>query len=225
MNHACFYNGNVAYLFKNCRNIKGGMKMSDENIFRALVGVMVVVALTISGYFRRKAQRVSGERVSRRADGTPMALALAVGGLSMWLSIAAYVVNPEWMAWAALPLPVALRWAGAVVSATALPLVYWLFSSLGRNITPTSATLKQHTLVTHGPYRWVRHPLYSIGTAFVLGIGLMAANGFIALMAVAAFVVLAIRTPTEEANLIAKFGDDYRAYMQRTGRFLPRLLR
>jgi protein-S-isoprenylcysteine O-methyltransferase Ste14 len=44
-------------------------------------------------------------------------------------------------------------------------------------------------------------------------------------MAVAAFAVLAIRTPTEEANLIAKFGDDYRAYMQRTGRFLPRLLR
>jgi protein-S-isoprenylcysteine O-methyltransferase Ste14 len=33
---------------------------------------------------------------------------------------------------------------------------------------------------------------------------------------------MAVRTPAEEANLIAKFGDEYRAYMRRTGRFLPR---
>ena len=34
---------------------------------------------------------------------------------------------------------------------------------------------------------------------------------------------MAIRTPQEEANLIAKFGDEYRQYMKRTGRFLPKL--
>ncbi|MEY2817845.1 MAG: hypothetical protein RL275_1308, partial [Chloroflexota bacterium] len=36
------------------------------------------------------------------------------------------------------------------------------------------------------------------------------------------FIVMAIRTPKEEANLIAKFGDEYREYMKRTGKFLPK---
>jgi protein-S-isoprenylcysteine O-methyltransferase Ste14 len=34
---------------------------------------------------------------------------------------------------------------------------------------------------------------------------------------------MAIRTPKEEANLIEKFGDEYRDYMKRTGRFLPKV--
>jgi protein-S-isoprenylcysteine O-methyltransferase Ste14 len=40
---------------------------------------------------------------------------------------------------------------------------------------------------------------------------------------VLAFIAMASRTPKEEANLIEKFGDEYRDYMKRTGRFLPRL--
>ena len=44
-----------------------------------------------------------------------------------------------------------------------------------------------------------------------------------ALLGILAFILMAIRTPKEEANLIAKFGDEYREYMRRTGRFLPRL--
>ena len=40
---------------------------------------------------------------------------------------------------------------------------------------------------------------------------------------VLAFILMAIRTPKEEANLIEKFGDEYREYMKRTGRFLPKL--
>jgi protein-S-isoprenylcysteine O-methyltransferase Ste14 len=53
--------------------------------------------------------------------------------------------------------------------------------------------------------------------------GMMADSWFIALLGILAFSAMAIRTPREEANLIAKFGDDYRDYMKRTGRFLPKL--
>jgi len=42
-------------------------------------------------------------------------------------------------------------------------------------------------------------------------------------MAALAFIAMAIRTPKEEANLIAKFGDEYRNYMKTTGAFLPKL--
>ena len=52
---------------------------------------------------------------------------------------------------------------------------------------------------------------------------MMAANWFTALLGVLAFIGMAIRTPKEEANLIEKFGDEYREYMKHTGRFLPKV--
>jgi protein-S-isoprenylcysteine O-methyltransferase Ste14 len=53
--------------------------------------------------------------------------------------------------------------------------------------------------------------------------GLIADNWFIALLGILAFTAMAVRTPKEEANLIEKFGDEYREYMKRTGRFFPKL--
>ena len=62
-----------------------------------------------------------------------------------------------------------------------------------------------------------------MGMLAYLGIALLAANWFIALMSAAVFVILCLRLPQEEAHLIARFGEQYRSYMGRTGRFLPRL--
>jgi protein-S-isoprenylcysteine O-methyltransferase Ste14 len=84
-------------------------------------------------------------------------------------------------------------------------------------------TRKEHTLVTTGPYRWIRHPFYTSAALAILGNSLAAANWFIFSAGSLVFVLMAIRVRKEEENLIARFGDDYRNYMQRTGRFLPRL--
>jgi protein-S-isoprenylcysteine O-methyltransferase Ste14 len=51
---------------------------------------------------------------------------------------------------------------------------------------------------------------------------MMADNWFIAALGVIAFIGMAVRTPKEEANLIEKFGDEYREYMKNTGAFLPK---
>lgn len=61
-----------------------------------------------------------------------------------------------------------------------------------------------------------------MGMVSYLSFAMLSANWFIALLSVAVFVILNIRLPQEEAGLIAKFGDEYREYMQRTGRFLPK---
>jgi len=104
-----------------------------------------------------------------------------------------------------------------------IPLLYWVFRSLGKNLTDTVATRREHTLVTRVPYRWVRHPLYLSGTVFWLALSLVSASWFIGLMSVLSFAAVVIRTPIEEAKLIQRFGDDYREYMERTGQFLPNL--
>jgi protein-S-isoprenylcysteine O-methyltransferase Ste14 len=195
----------------------------NESIFRfAALGVFAA-GLSISIYFRSKADRSTGEKVSLRDEGLPMVLALRVGGLVMWLSMIAYLIQPAWLAWSKVGLAEPVRWAGFGLGLVCTGMIYWLFSSLGTGITPTVATRKKHQLVTRGPYRWVRHPLYTVGTSFVLSFALMADSWFIAAMAALAFILLAIRVPNEEAHLITRFGAEYRDYARATGRFLPRL--
>ena len=148
---------------------------------------------------------------------------IRVVGLILWLSPLVYLINPAWMAWAKIGLPEWVRWLGVLLGVFCTFGVYWLFSSIGSGITPTSATRKQHQLVTSGPYRWVRHPLYTVGSSLFIAFGMMADNWFIAALGLLAFIAMAARTPKEEANLIEKFGDEYRDYMKQTGRFLPKL--
>jgi steroid 5-alpha reductase family enzyme len=64
--------------------------------------------------------------------------------------------------------------------------------------------------------------MYASGLVLFLSFFLLTANWFIALMCLADFAVLAARTTREEANLVRRFGERYREYMRRTGRFLPR---
>ena len=195
----------------------------NENIFRIFAAVIFFTAVGISSYFRRKADRDSGEKISRKVDGTAFMNIVRIGGLLLWLSPLVYLINPAWMAWSKIGLPEWVRWIGVVIGLLCVFGIYWLFSSIGRGITPTSATRKEHQLVTSGPYRWVRHPLYSFGSSLFIAFGMMADNWFIALLGILAFLAVASRTPKEEANLTEKFGDEYRDYMKRTGRYLPKL--
>jgi len=199
--------------------------MNNESIYQFVAIVLILATLSISIYYRSRAAR-SGDKISSLEEGRLILNLRRIFGLALWLSIFAYLINPRWMAWASLaslPLPDWARWLGAGLMALCVPLVYWLFSSLGKNVTSTVAIRKEHTLVTSGPYRWVRHPLYSVGFLAFSGFSLLAANWFIFATLLLAFGVLMQRTPIEERRLIERFGDDYLEYMQRTGRYLPRL--
>ena len=195
----------------------------NDNIFRLLAAVILITGMFISGYYRRKADKISGEKISRKVDGTALMTVIKLGGLVLWLSPFVYLINPSWMIWSKIGLPESIRWLGVGLGVLCVFGVYWLFSSIGNNITPTSATRKQHTLVTSGPYRWVRHPLYTVGSSLFIAFGMMADNWLITALGILTFIVMAIRTPKEEANLLEKFGDEYRNYMKRTGKFLPKL--
>lgn len=195
----------------------------NENIFRILAALVLFTGIGISSYFRRKADKDSGEKISRKVDGTPMMVAIRIGGLMLWFSPLAYLINPQWMAWSKLGLSEWVRWLGVGIGVLCVFGIYWLFSSIGSGITPTSATRTEHKLVTNGIYRYIRHPLYTVGSSMFISFGMMADNWFIAALGILTFILMAIRTPKEESNLIEKFGDEYREYMKRTGRFLPKL--
>ena len=195
----------------------------NENIFRIAAAVILLAGMGISSYFRIKADKETGEKVSRKVDGNAMMTFIKLGGLILWLSPFIYLINPAWMAWSKIGLPEWARWIGFGLGVICVFGIYWLFSSIGSGITPTSGTRNQHKLVTNGIYRYIRHPLYTFGSSMFIAFGMMADNWFISAMGILAFIGMAIRTPKEEANLIEKFGDEYREYMKRTGRFLPKL--
>lgn len=196
--------------------------MEREALFRLTAGLLLSSALVISGFFRRRAEQHGGRL--RSNEGTPLIVALRLVGLVVMLPFLAYLIDPDWVRWAQFPVPASIRWGAVLVAALLPPLFYWILSSIGANISPSHATRVGHTLVTHGPYRWVRHPLYTTGTLMVTCLMLISRLWWLAL-ALVPLVMLLARTTKEEANLIATFGDEYREYMKRTGRFLPKLSR
>jgi protein-S-isoprenylcysteine O-methyltransferase Ste14 len=195
--------------------------MPHEETFRALLIFSFALFLPIGVYHRVRA--ASSERLSRREEGLFVMIALRLSALVAGTALLAYMINPRWMAWSSVPLPNWLRWVGAALGVLVVPpLLFWVFHSLGRNLTDTVVTRREHTLVTHGPYRWVRHPFYDVGFLGLLAVTLLTANWFLALTGAVCIALLVYRTRTEEAKLIERFGDEYRAYRERTGAFFPR---
>jgi len=196
--------------------------MPDETPFRIAIALFYLTALSFSGFFRQRAAQ-TGERISSGEEGVLIFVALRLSGLLGFATVVTYVVHPPWMEWAAVPLPRWLRYLAVALGLSVVPLLVWTLSALGRDITPTVVVRREHTLVTTGPYRWVRHPLYTFGITAWFAVSVMAANAFMAALIVVGAVGLAARTPKEEARLIERFGDEYREYARRTGRYLPRI--
>ena len=197
--------------------------MSDDQIFRLILAAAIAVYLPFL-LFHRIRSRARREGVDRGQEG-PIRFAVMTLGAAATLSMVAFVIDPAWMAWASVPLPSAPRWLGAASRLGGVALGIWTLQTLGLNHTNTVVTRPEHTLVTHGPYRSVQHPLYIAAALGYVGNGLAAANWFIALAGIGTVVVVVLRTPMEEAKLGERFGDDYRRYVARTGRFIPRLAR
>jgi protein-S-isoprenylcysteine O-methyltransferase Ste14 len=192
-------------------------------MFRWLILAILMAAVSISGAYRRRARVQAGTIRRSQEPGLLIAGRLAVA-LPLVTSILAYVVSPAAMSWASVPLPLWIRWTGALMGMLAIPLVWWVMRSLGRNVSETVLTKATHELVSTGPYRWVRHPLYSTGLILLLAMGLMSASWLtLGLVFIAAAAIRWVVIPREEEELIKKFGDRYRSYMSDTGRLFPRL--
>ena len=195
--------------------------MDIESIFRLTTGIIFFTTLLVGGYFRRKAEKEGGQM--RSNEGSRLVIVLRTLGLIVILPLLGYLINPQWVAWAQMPLPIWLRGLGAVTAALMIPSIAWMFLSIGNNITATQSTRQNHQLVTNGPYQFIRHPLYTFGFIFVCGITCLSALWWLGVGMIPPMIILMLRTPIEEARLIEVFGDDYRNYMKRTGRFFPKL--
>ena len=124
---------------------------------------------------------------------------------------------------ALLPRSATVAFVGVAITFAGVAFAIWARYILGSNWSSQVAIRENHELIQTGPYRWIRHPIYTgiiggvCGSATVVGeLG--------AFLGVALITVgLAYKGKQEELNLRATFGDSWIAHQQRTGMFLPRM--
>ncbi len=195
--------------------------MDDDHAFRIILVIGMLVFLPIAIY-RRVRSQATGEKLDRRQEGLLVLLTLRPLGIATMVAVIIFIVSPTSMAWSSVPLPVWMRWIGVVLGIIAGLLLTWTLSHLGENLTDTVVTRKKHTMITTGPYAWVRHPFYTSSALAIVANSLVTANWFVFATGCLAFILLVIRCRTEEEKLIERFGDKYRVYVRRTGQFIPR---
>jgi protein-S-isoprenylcysteine O-methyltransferase Ste14 len=198
--------------------------MSEDALFHRFAIVIVVTLVGLSAYYRSRADKVGGT-VPRDLEPGLIRRGLSFCGLMGFAGLFAYLVWPRSMAFSMIPVPTQLRWAGLLVAVAGVLGAWWVLRTLGNNITRTVRTRENATLVTTGPYRFIRHPLYTNGALLFCALALVTRSWWFLAWIAPAFVLLAIRTSQEEQHLETKFGSAWRAYASGTGRFIPKLTR
>ena len=93
---------------------------------------------------------------------------------------------------------------------------------MGRNFAPTLEMKPDHRLVTSGPYRLVRHPMYAAFLLMLSGAGVLANNWFMELTGILLITcIMLVRIPAEEVLLANRFGGEYTTYRKRTPAVIP----
>ncbi len=194
--------------------------MNSDLNFRIGFAVIAIPIFAIRYYYLGRIAR-SGDRVAVRAGRLTTGL---VGVVSVMATLvpAVYVLTPRWLDWAALSLPASLRWAAVGLGLISVPLLYWVHRTLGDNFNLPGVIPARQALTTEGPYGWVRHPMYTAFALFGLAGFLISANGLVGLALLGYWLAALALVGKEEETLIETFGESYRLYMQRAGRFLPR---
>jgi len=186
-----------------------------------IVWLIGVVAWFVIRYpFARRAKRV---RIVSDARSLSERVGLACASIGLAVVPGAYVATgiPSMADYSSRWWAVAL---GAIVFGSAL----WVFrvshKALGRNWSISLEIREQHSLVSSGPYALVRHPMYTSFLLMGIGQALLLSNWMVGLAGLIGFAILFfLRVDKEEHMMLANFGPQYRAYMERTKRIIPYL--
>lgn len=187
--------------------------------------LLIVLPMIVANRFKQNYERTATYAV---ADDLSTGKALSVFLLTNATTlVVGYAVYPSLFDSLQFMTPApALMWLGGCAATLGALLTLWCRFALGQNYVGGYTLHDDHQLVQHGPYRFVRHPMY-IG--FLLtSVGVVVATGN-AIILITDFVLrlsyLGYRVWREEMNLQAKFGLEYAEYQERTGKFFPRLRR
>jgi protein-S-isoprenylcysteine O-methyltransferase Ste14 len=191
----------------------------------ATISKYVFVMLAIVWYaIRYKYARRSNRTPVVRSDRGPREIALLVISLTgLGLVPFFYVLTgrPHFADYGFRP---ALAWLGLLFAVGSLILFQLTHQALGRNWSVSLDVRANHQLITDGIYRKIRHPMYSAFWLWAFAQALLLPNWVAGVSGIVGFGVLFFgRVSREERIMLDTFGDQYREYMARTHRVLPKI--
>ncbi|UCH57111.1 MAG: isoprenylcysteine carboxylmethyltransferase family protein [Candidatus Bathyarchaeota archaeon] len=195
--------------------------MDEDLLFRLLFIVIYAAFFGVRIRYRVESARREPEQRHKTEGMAYKILIIAV--LSYIVSIVLYMLAIPWISWSQIAMPSWLRWLGVIGATSSVLLVAWIHSTLGRQYSAELAIQKDHGLVTSGPYARTRHPMYTGLNMFSFSMAVTTSNLLVLLFAVLVIVPFPWIARMEEKVLLDTFGEDYREYMRRTGRFFPRI--
>lgn len=174
-------------------------------------------------------------RVRRQIGRSPNVKPRETKEKLLWLGwllvVAVWVGQPFWVGSRAFggallmfptlvhPLGLAL---GLLLIAAGYASTLWCYAAMGGNwrmgVNPSERTI----LVTRGPYRWVRHPIYLFQIVMLVGAALLLPTALSVVILLLHFVCVWSKAAAEEGYLATVHGAGYRDYLARTGRLFPR---
>ena len=200
---------------------------TEDKVLHILFSGLYLLFLFERGYFQTKAMLMSGEVDKFKESKQKMATMILVFIVAqIWvLGSFVYILKPESMNWSHMVVPLWARWIGLILTVTGMVLEFSTQIYLGRNYSTTLHIAAEQTLITAGPYQYMRHPMYTALITVGIGLGLLSSCWYFLLPFLATMIVVAFRIQKEENAMIEKFGESYLKYSQETGRFLPRIRR
>jgi protein-S-isoprenylcysteine O-methyltransferase Ste14 len=164
-----------------------------------------------------------GRRLRAQRELPALVVIRTLFGAAGYAILAGWLFDTDWALATQLPLPDATLVIGLIVVTLGLALMAWSHVALGENYETALGRGEGQRLITNGPYRWVRHPMYLSFLIVHVGIFLLTASWAVGLSGIGLIAaIMVLRTPLEERELVERFGDAYRVYAEHTGRFAPR---
>lgn len=194
------------------------MMITSETSFRILLAILLA-AFASMVWHSRESLELRGWMAVKDERGQLSFFQMAEIVL---ISTLFYVFTP-WLDFASLAVPHWLRWVGSMVLSLGIVGIFWSHRTLEGHRSGAGGARQRLTLVTAGPYRRVRHPIYTAMLLVGVGVSLVSANWLVAVSNLGAVAgTISARIPVEEAIMLEQFGDTYREYRQGTGCLLPR---
>lgn len=185
----------------------------------------ITLAILLIGFFLVRAPGVmKAARTEKTEERKPTRERFMVflNFIGMMVLPFVYILT-TWLDSFIFPLPEIIRLFGIVLNISGLIFLAWIHRSLGQHWSMMLQLGEEHKLVTTGPYSRIRHPMYTYFYILVISTALISSNIIVGTLGILFWTSLYLmRINDEEEMLIQEFGDEYREYIERTGRLLPK---
>lgn len=191
--------------------------MVESLFYKIALSILLVTFMIFKMHLTNKNQTDEEREGNNYPKNINVILAVASIGLIL---LPVIWIFSNWINFASIIFSDNLRISGILLYMSLILLMIWQMKTLDVNI---SAVRTDQYLVSNGPYRYIRHPLYSIFIGQSFATSLITANWLLVLFIPIVFIGMLLRIKLEENDLIDEYGEDYRIYIHNTKKLIPKI--